>query len=298
MARTIDYTVAYSDGVQNVDLCKILFGGDGSCYITAPYHPLNRAIAARVTVNYAKTPEGFSLDEAEELAVIDDVDKRLKVSHHPDGFLQFSGQGIRSGLDEQGKPRRMGVFSWSLYEPTLGPSFSLMFSNAVACGRPSAYKKRTIVFHEEDVEHLRLREDADGLCIVGHHLPGRWREFAYRGADGEMWLDLLHPHAQAVKHLRLILASKDSDIPGLIGIEAVPHVLPQAKDGQPSFFVSTSTGSLHRNAEGDLLGDALYCAFPYRTSTTQPSPAWPTHCQPLPTPPRPAPRTCFLGRRE
>jgi len=284
MARTIDYTIAYSNGNQNVDLFKILFGGDGSYYVTAPYHPLDRAIAARVTVNYAKTDGGFSLDEAEELAVVDDVDKRLKVSHHPDGFLQFSGQGIRSGLDEHGKPKGMGVFSWRLYEPTLGPSFALAFSDPVACGRPSAYKKRTIVFYEEDIEHMR--KSLGGLHVVGYYLPTRWREFVYRGADGAMWLDLVHPNAQAVKHLRVVLASKDSDIPGLIGLEALPHGLTETKDGQPSFFVSTSTGSLRRNENGDLLGDALFCAYP---TPDLDDASLPNLAHALPTPPYTAP---------
>lgn len=284
MARNIDYTIAYSNGSQNVDLCKVLFGGDGSYYVTAPYHPLDRAIAARVTVNYAESEGSFTLDEAEEVAVVDDVDKRLKVSHHPDGFLQFSGQGIRSGLDEQGKPKGLGVFSWSLNEPTLGPSFSLAFSDPVACGRPSEYKRRTIVFHEEDIEHMR--RGLDGLHIVGYYFPPRWREFAYRGAGGEMWLDLVHPRAQAIKHLRVVLASKDSDIPGLIGFEAVPHGLATADDAQPSFFVSTSTGSLRRNEQGDLLGDALFCAYPLPDLENA---SFPSLAYALPDPPYTAP---------
>jgi hypothetical protein len=284
MARTIDYTIAYSDGSRNVDLCKILFGGDGSYYVTAPYHPLDRAIAARVTVNYAKDGGDFSLDEAEELAVLDDVNKRLKVSHHPDGFLQFSGQGVKSGLDEHGNPKGMGVFSWRLDEPTLGPSFSLAFSDPIACGRPSAYKRRTIVFHEEDIEHMR--KGVVGLRVVGYYLPVRWREFAYRGTDGEMWLDLVHPNAQAVKRLRVALASKDSGIPGLIGLEALPHGLTTASDEQPSFFVSTSTGSLRRNENGDLLGDALYCAYPMPDLDDA---SLPTLAHALPAPPYTAP---------
>src|SRR3954470_886414 len=123
MPRSLDYTVAYDDGNDVVDLCKILFGADGSYYVTAPYHPADRAIAAKATVNYAEGADLLSLDDALELAVLDDDERRLKVSHHPDGFLQFSGQGIRSGLDEAGQPKGIGTFSWPLTTPTLGPSF-------------------------------------------------------------------------------------------------------------------------------------------------------------------------------
>lgn len=48
MARTAVYTIAYDTGDNCVDLCKIVFGSDGSYYITAPYHPANRAIVITV----------------------------------------------------------------------------------------------------------------------------------------------------------------------------------------------------------------------------------------------------------
>jgi hypothetical protein len=54
LPRSIGYTVAYSMAGETVDLCKIIIGGDGSYYITAPFHPHNKALAAIMTVNYAK----------------------------------------------------------------------------------------------------------------------------------------------------------------------------------------------------------------------------------------------------
>ncbi|WP_164699939.1 hypothetical protein [Modestobacter sp. KNN46-3] len=284
MARTIDYTIAYRIGGKTVDLFKIFFGGDGSYYVTAPYHPLNRAIAARMTVNYAK-PEGqFRLTDSEDIAVLDDDDRRLKLSHHPDGFLQFSGQGVRSGRDEQGRPKGMGVHSWRLTNPAFGPSFQLGFSDALACGRASRGRTRTVIFDEEDIEHLRSG-GIDGLSIVGYYLPVRWREFVYRTSDGSMRIDLVHPNTQAVKRLRVVLASKDSEIPGLVGLEALPHGL-DAIDDQPSFFVTTSTGSLRRNIYGELVGDQLFCAYPPPDLDDA---KYPSLNHPLPQPPYTAP---------
>ncbi len=43
VGRTLDYTVAFRDLDRTVDLFKIMLGGDGSYYVTMPYHPLNRA---------------------------------------------------------------------------------------------------------------------------------------------------------------------------------------------------------------------------------------------------------------
>lgn len=291
MARNIDYTVAYEACGQTVDLCKILFGGDGSYYVTAPYHPHDRAIAAKITVNYAEDllrrgdegeeevavegseSEGgapaedgppseiaVTLEEAQELATVDDDDKRLKIAHHPNGFLQFSGQGILSGRDENGVPKGIGTFSWPVTLPTLGPSFGLQFSDPFACGRTSAGRPRTVVLPEAEIEHMRW-PGFHGLRVVGYYFPLRWREFVHVDAEGRWWISIVHPLSQAIKRLRVIFASLESDYAGFIGLEARPFTLPEI-DGQPTFYVSTSTGNLRRNEVGDLLGDQLICMYP------------------------------------
>ncbi len=259
--RTLDYTVAYESDGTVVDLCKIIFGGDGSYYLTAPYHPQNRAVAAKITVNYAKQPEGeINYDEAVELAVLDDDERRLKIAHHPDGLIQFSGQGIRSGLDPTtGLPRGIGVHSWPLRRPTLGPSFGLSFSDPIACGRPSLGRPRTVVTHESDLEHMR-GPSYYGLHITGYYGPPRWREFVFRETDGSWWMNLFHPNAQASLRLRVVLASKESALPGFVGLQVTPHGFENVTE--PTFYAGTSTGNLRRNEDGDLLGDQLVCAFP------------------------------------
>ena len=259
VARTVKYTVAYDTGEEILDLCKIFFGGDGSYYITAPDHPADRAIAAKTTVNYAKENDLLSFDQALEVATLDDDERRLKVSHHPDGFLQFSGDGIESGRDASGEPKGIGTLSWPLVEPTFGPSFQLVFSNPRLCGRPSTAGARTIVLPEAEIEHMR--RDVEGLTIIGYYFPTPWREFVYRTPEGTWWINLLHPQARAMKPLRVLLASVDSEWAGFIGLEARPHSL-QSATGEPSFFVTTSTGNLRRNEAGDLLGDQLVCVYP------------------------------------
>lgn len=148
MPRSIDYTVAYTAAGKTVDLCKIIIGCDGSYYITAPFHPHNKAIAAIATVNYAKQPKIIRLDEALELAILEDENKRLKLSHHPDGFLQFSGEGVLSGRKQDGSPKGLGTQSWPLRRPTLGPSFGMAFGNPLESGRPTKGSSATIIFNE------------------------------------------------------------------------------------------------------------------------------------------------------
>jgi hypothetical protein len=257
MGRTANYTIAYRRDEVCVDLCRIIFGGDGSYYVTAPYHPLDRALLGIFTMNYARETL-VPLSDAVELGVLDDENRRLKIAHHPDGLLQFSGGGVRSGRDRTGKPRGIGIVSWPLDNPAFGPSFSLVFSDAIACGRRTAPGAAHVIFDETRILHLR--RNLPGLRITGYYLPARWREFVYRTDDGAYWIHLLHPNGQALKRLRVVLASVEADYGGLIGLEALPHGL-EVGGPDPGFVLSTSTGNLRRNAKGELLGDQLLCFY-------------------------------------
>jgi hypothetical protein len=284
MARSIAFTIAYDNGSTTLDLFKVIFSGDGSYQVTAPYHPHNRAMVALLTVNYAKPEQEIAMaDAAKEVAVVDDDNKRLKLTHHPDGFIQFSGQGIRSGRLPSGEPKGLGVVSWPLIKPTLGPSFGVTFSNPTVCGRPSIGRPNTIVLPEVEIEHMRSAGTL-GVVVTGYYFPVRWREFVYRMVNGTLWIPLLHPKAQAIKLLRVMLASKECGFPGLIGVEARPMGGGFPEDGQ--FLMGSSTGNLRRNADGDLLGDQLVCMYPH-TDTNEIN--LPSLAYPLPSPEYTAP---------
>ncbi len=265
MPRTIAHTVAHERDGDAYDLFKIIFGGDGSYFVTAPYHPHDKATVAVLTVNYAEDEIEVALEDAVELAVLDDEDRRLKLSHHPDGFLQFSGEGVRSGRNPDGSPKGIGLVSWPLFRPALGPSFVLSFSDPSRSGRPSKGGGSTLVLPHDDIEHMSVGQA--GLHIVGYYFPATWREFVFRGHDGGWWIHLIHPRAQAVKPLRVVLASKTSDFPGLIGLEARPHEL-EEPDGEASFILTSSTGRARRNKAGELLGDQLVCMYPQLSLNT------------------------------
>jgi hypothetical protein len=149
--------------------------------------------------------------------------------------------------------------SWPLVKPSLGPSFGIFFSDPLLCGRASVSSGPRVAFAEIDIEHMR-GPGVKGLAIEGYFFPARWREFVYRTPDGSHWLNLVHPKAQAMKHLRIILASTESDFPGLIGLEARPHTLEVGDEA--GFALTTSTGNLRRNEEGELIGDQLLCVYP------------------------------------
>lgn len=125
MAPPGNYLVVYEDNAATYKLCRIWYGGDGSYYVTSPYHPAKEAFLYKATVNYARSEMEIPISELVETAAFDDNKRRLKLSHHPDGFVQFSGEGIVSGKDKDGKIRGIGVVSWPLEMPVRGPAFGV-----------------------------------------------------------------------------------------------------------------------------------------------------------------------------
>src|ERR1700730_5165226 len=96
------FTILFEAGGDRFKVTKIWFGADGSYYVTCPYHPAQRAHLFVRTINYNDpAPPNRPSQLLTEAVALDDR-KRIKLSHHPSGFLQFSGQGIISGKNRDG----------------------------------------------------------------------------------------------------------------------------------------------------------------------------------------------------
>src|SRR5438552_2891197 len=120
------YTIVFESRAGRCKLFKMWYGSDGSYYVTVPYHSARKAVLFKQTVNYVtsvpKTVDGGDLipaDQAIDIASSDDT--RIKLSHHPDGFLQFSGAGVLSGKNADGSIRGIGIQSWPLAAGCRGP---------------------------------------------------------------------------------------------------------------------------------------------------------------------------------
>ena len=69
--------------------------------------------------------------------------------------------------------------------------------------------------------------------------------------DGGYRMSIVNPESHVVHELQVVLASKDSSFPGVIGIAAEPMEM-----GIEGFSLSSSTRGLRRSAlTGDLDGD-------------------------------------------
>jgi hypothetical protein len=237
-------------------VCRVFFGRDGSYYVTAPYHRLKRAVLLKATVNYARAEMSIPFEEAVDIASLDDDEDALKLSHHPDGFVQFSGKGVLSGIDAAGVIRGVGVMSWPLTSPVRGPAFGMVVAGLD--GHPVASETQTdlLIFRERDLWSPR----AWGLVTVeGHYFPPLWRRFVKTTAAGEPVIDVLHP-AKAILRLRVIFAPDDCALPGFLGIEA--YAQPDGDGPGPRFSLAGPTERLRRNAAGETLGDGIFAMYP------------------------------------
>jgi hypothetical protein len=254
------WRVVYVNDHGRFKLCQIFFGRDGSYYVTSPYHPAAKALLMKATVNYNVGSMTVPFEEALDLAGIDDEEKRVKLSHHRDGFLQFSGQGVTSGRDVDGTIRGVGVMSWSLESPVYGPAFGVSVRGVEQFERATELEAGDIEVREDAIPSVPgFASNEQVLVLEGFYFPPLWHRFTRR-RDGVERLSIVHP-SSAVLELRVLAASDRCDWPGMIGIELRRE--PMVDSGpSPSFIVSGSTGNLRRNEDGDLLGDGIFCFYP------------------------------------
>ncbi len=92
-----NYRILLNDGDKLLKICRIIYGSDGSFYVSVPYHPEKKAVLFILTVNYRRQQQDIGFKEAIDLAGYTDEEVRLKYSHHPDGLIQFSVLGFCLG---------------------------------------------------------------------------------------------------------------------------------------------------------------------------------------------------------
>jgi hypothetical protein len=246
------YTIVYEKDGNRYKLCKLFFGRDGSYYVTSPYHPARGAMLFKATVNYALPEMDIFVEEAVDAAAEDD-EKRIKLSHHPDGFLQFSGEGIVSGKDAEGNIRGIGVMSWPLDRPARGPAFGLTMYGLERFEKVHRVKDTSCVFRHEELTPV------PGPCVFsleGYYLPALWRRFVRVRPDGTRFIPTVHP-AGAVIELSERCARQ-----GFLGLEMYTQPLLESEVHEAAFMISGSTGNLRENEQGHLLGDGIYCRYP------------------------------------
>lgn len=250
------HTILLNVNGELFKIAKLFFGPDGSYYLTCPYHEGETAFLTKFTVNYAKPGSIVAASDAIEVALVDDEQRRLKLSHHPDGFLQFSGQGILSGRNQDGSPKGLGIQSWPLHRPIQGPAFGMSIFGYESFARATEASDSDVVFEANEIDVL---VSGTSLHLEGHYVPELWRRFVRTSPTGEKFIPILHP-AGAVLHLKVLLPDANLATQNFFGMELYSGT--GEFHAESGFIFSGSTGNLRRNEQGELLGDGIYAIYP------------------------------------
>jgi len=251
-------------------IAKVIFGDDGSYYVTVPYHQANKAVLMKSTVDYdASTPRHvddlsphISKTEMIDLGVADS--DRVKLSHHPDGFVQFSGHGVLSGRNVDGSPKGVGALSTPLGSKFDGPAFAIGLTTLEDF--PEITKLPSDIFLL-DADNIYAIPGCSGLVIDAHYFPPMWNRFIRRSQDHAKDSILLRHPCTAVVELSVLRMPVTCAIPGFFGFEmfSMPitdREIASGKNKYPHFSLAGPAGNLRKNDKGHMVADALNCIYP------------------------------------
>jgi hypothetical protein len=238
-------------------ITKFVAYKEGGFAILTPYHNARSGCLAILPVDYRKTGE-FEVghQEATEFSAAD----RVKLSYHPDGFVQFSseiGGTIISGKDHTtGQPKGIGLMTNPLARPiSSGPTFGLTIWGLDQFERLREGEKNTIIFEETDWYYRGCSpSEANGWDIEFFVFPERY------------WLAARKKHDRFTLTLSFINFEVSMGVieMQIVELPGQPIILAGFSSRTRTSFPSTSgwvlSGPGNRNAAG--LGHVLQAYYP------------------------------------
>ncbi|EMI51897.1 hypothetical protein RSSM_06661 [Rhodopirellula sallentina SM41] len=256
MAKSSKHLIIIESDGKRRKFAKLLFTGDGSYSLTAPYHSAKKAVLSKMTVNYDTDEQLIAFGDALELSELDEG--RLKITHHRSGFVQYSGDGVRSGLGDDGKPKGLGVFSRPLEEVGSGPAVGAGVQGIEQLEETTKCSKHDLMV---DINEIPKLPRSNGVMLELHYFQPPIRRFVFKDSKGRNRIDIIHP-AGFIVPMFAIHAPEDCELPGLIGVELYGQKFGYGETG----FSLSGPGEKERlNEKGEKVADVLGCIFPRPT---------------------------------
>ena len=252
------YSIIYKKDNYLYKICKIIFAKDGSFFVTSPYHPINKATVGIMSFRYGKHGEMMRIPIKSmgiDCGYLDD-DGRLKLSHHPDGYAQFSGAGVISGKDEKGKPKGIGIQSWPLENPPAGPAFTITLLGLEQFKSVETANKYDCIFDDKFLPPTEkfsdFENESKGFVLEGYYFESNRRNFIQTDVNGERFILYWHPTGLAMK-LNVLLPMEKCEIQGFIGVRLYPIIMSWEKE-TCVFVLNSSAGDLDNDSTGNSSG--------------------------------------------
>jgi hypothetical protein len=242
------------DGEKLYKISKVMFWSDSSYYSTIPFHKSRKAYLFKACVNY--DVGGAQLIREEDLIAPGDVeDQAIKYTHHPDGFVQYSGAGILSGRNKDSTIKGMGVMSFPLGERIEGPCFSYSISDYESLDKFDKSTSKAIFF---DLNDYQMWEKSKSVVVEAHYFPPAWRRFITRRHDSKLIIRIAHP-CGAILELLVFTPPLSLGIPGFLGFELFRAKVDLGEDG---YVFSGLAGNISTNELNQKVGEAIFCCYP------------------------------------
>lgn len=131
-------------------ITSIYLLNDGSFKIDMPYYPYKNGLIVKFIYKYG--PKNSIITENELRQKLSSTN-RPQLSIHSTGFTQFSGPGVRSGIDKStGLAKGVGVYSAPLDKPVeSGPTFVILFWGVKNFEKISKLKKDDILITQDNL---------------------------------------------------------------------------------------------------------------------------------------------------
>ena len=105
------YTILLKKGSSLKKICKVFFLKEGGFCVTVPYNKANTATLTKLV--YIRDQHSLGSMKPHKVPFSSTVhlshleNKEVKFTHHLDGFVQFSGAGIKSGINADGSLKEL-----------------------------------------------------------------------------------------------------------------------------------------------------------------------------------------------
>ena len=259
-----NHTIVLKNKSEYFKLLKFNYGKDGSIYVSCPYHESRDAIVVLSTINYSKNEVDITLEETIKNASVDDDLKALKLSHHKSGLIQVSGQGIVSGLNEDGSLKGIGIQSFPLDNPAPGPTFIVSIYGYEKFKSVENHKRDFRIFEINDLIH---DDQIQSLVIEGYCFPEKFKRFIKTDNHGNKIINLIHPSGITIP-LKVCLPKANVTCQSFFGFDLY---FEKGMEYQisPSYNISSSTGNIRLNDKNEKLGDSVSIMFPRQNLQTK-----------------------------
>jgi hypothetical protein len=247
-----DTIIAIKDGEHALarKIAKIQpYKKDGGFAVLMPYHGQREGYLMKVPVNYSPGLSSVNVEECIRYT----ADHRVKLSYHPNGFIQFSSEvpgTIRSGRDQEtSEIKGLGLVTKALSDPIMtGASFGIQVWGLDDFEPLGTDGRRDVITVTEDDLYHRLcnPQTANSYLVEGFIFPQEYWA-AIRKRNGRLVLTQSFIGFQASSGVMEFSIIPLHDQPILMGM-LVSRMYLSTPDGLPrsGFWLSSASDSKHQ----------------------------------------------------